>query len=693
MAAPNSRLQFRLQESSNAAFAQTGLKQKEAMLARLRSSPDLPSLPPVALQVIDRASDPNCQTDELSRIVCQDPALCAKILRTVNSAMYGLRQPVGSIPAAVRFLGIHPLRSLVLTVSLASMRQTSLSAEMRQTYWRVSMAGALAARHLAVRGRRPAPDTDLVAGLVRDLGMLVLSQLFPTKYQTILSTSPIILSGFQCELEEEALQLNHAEASAELLRLWRLPEEIIEPVRHHHDWVRGTQLTGILRDRAQLLYFATQIGQLQLTVDRPMLVREVLTVAREHFSMLEPELRAFLEKLQAQMEEFASILQVDLGDVLDYSDVLNRGVEEVSRLTSKASPTPSSSHDASLGAHQDRTIPGGRRLDPAHPSEASQAGGDATVAGQGAQRVEGSSYDRTDLDELMNRLFQKPTRPGTLGVLDGYEIVEVIGCGGMGVVFRAVDTRLQRTVAIKTLRPHLASNQAAISGFMHEGRAVASLTHENIVRVYAVGETTGLPYLVMEHVPGITLRDRLQREAPLPLAEIIRVGLQTASGLSLAHANGLVHHDIKPGNLLLEESSGRVKIVDFGLVQVADRDHPSLRGRVAGTPHYMSPEQIDGKTVDQRSDMFSLGCVLYTASTGRLPFDANTTREILQATLECELPPVRNLNASLPVWLEEILAGLLTKDPARRYPSAADMRRVFLGRWAQLLITRQTAKS
>ena len=109
--------------------------------------------------VIDRASDPNCQTEELSRIVCQDPALCAKILKTVNSAMYGLRQPDASIPSAVLFLGIHPLRSLVLTISLASMRQSSLSAEMRKTYWRVSMAGALTARRLAVRGRRPAPDS------------------------------------------------------------------------------------------------------------------------------------------------------------------------------------------------------------------------------------------------------------------------------------------------------------------------------------------------------------------------------------------------------------------------------------------------------------------------------------------------------------------------------------------------------
>jgi chemotaxis protein MotA len=208
--------------------------------------------------------------------------------------------------------------------------------------------------------------------------------------------------------------------------------------------------------------------------------------------------------------------------------------------------------------------------------------------------------------------------------------------------------------------------------------------------VYTVGETGGVPYLVMEYIEGVSLAERLLREAPLPLPEIIRVGLQTASGLSVAHAGGLVHRDIKPANLLLEEATRRVKIVDFGLAKIADRVQLSRPGTLLGTPDFMSPEQAEGKPTDSRSDMFSLGSVLYVASTGQMPFDADSDLGVLRAICETHPVPVRAVNPVLPGWLEELIAGLMTKDPARRYPTASELKRLLLSRWARLYRSRGT---
>jgi serine/threonine-protein kinase len=259
----------------------------------------------------------------------------------------------------------------------------------------------------------------------------------------------------------------------------------------------------------------------------------------------------------------------------------------------------------------------------------------------------------------------------------------------MGAVFRANDRGLQRPVAIKVLLPHRADDSHAQSQFLREGRAVANLTHENIVQVYAVGEARGIPYLVMEFVKGTTLADRLRQEAPLRLPDILRLGLDTASGLSAAHAKGFVHRDIKPANLLVEAGTGRVKIADFGLVQMAGQSRSSQLGKLIGTPYFMSPEQAEGLQPDRRSDMFSLGSVLYLACTGRLPFEGNDLLTVLRAVCESSPPPVRTLNSALPAWLEEVVAGLLTKDPARRFPTAAELRRLLLVRWARLVSGRE----
>ena len=189
-------------------------------------------------------------------------------------------------------------------------------------------------------------------------------------------------------------------------------------------------------------------------------------------------------------------------------------------------------------------------------------------------------------------------------------------------MLKARDAKLERLVAVKVLNPDLASNGPARARFLREARSAAAVTHEHVVTIHAVDEANEMPFLVMEYILGVSLEDRIQRSGHLKVEEILRIGMQAASGLAAAHAQGVVHRDIKPSNILLENGVERVKITDFGLARVVHEAQLTQSNIVAGTPQYMSPEQARGELVDHRSDLFSLGCVLYAMCVGRSPFRA-----------------------------------------------------------------------
>jgi serine/threonine protein kinase len=281
--------------------------------------------------------------------------------------------------------------------------------------------------------------------------------------------------------------------------------------------------------------------------------------------------------------------------------------------------------------------------------------------------------------------FLRPTdQPGLLGLLGQYEVQEEIGRGGMGVVFKALDPALSRVVAIKVLSPFLASSATARRRFVRESRAAAAVCHDHIVAVHGVHEENGLPYLVMQYIPGESLQARLDRTGPLEVVEIVRIGYQTAAGLAAAHAQGLIHRDIKPANLLLENGLARVKITDFGLARMADDVQLTQNGTVTGTPEYMAPEQARGEPVDHRADLFSLGSVLHALCTGRPPFRGSTAVAVLRQVSDQVPPPVRSLNPEVPAWLEALVARLLAKDPADRCQSAAEVAALLEGYLAHL---------
>jgi serine/threonine-protein kinase len=243
----------------------------------------------------------------------------------------------------------------------------------------------------------------------------------------------------------------------------------------------------------------------------------------------------------------------------------------------------------------------------------------------------------------------------------------------MGVVLKAHDVALNRNVAIKVLLAPLAASGAARRRFLREARAAAAVVHEHVVAVHAVDEARGLPYLVMEYVPGRSLQERIDRDGPLSLTEVLRIGMQTAAGLAAAHAQGLVHRDVKPANILLENGVERVRLTDFGLARAVADAALTQSGVVAGTPQYMAPEQARAEAVDHRADLFSLGSTLYAMCTGHPPFRAESAVAVLRRVSDDTPRPVRELNPDVPEWLAAVIARLHAKDPVRRYQSAAEV--------------------
>jgi serine/threonine protein kinase len=275
------------------------------------------------------------------------------------------------------------------------------------------------------------------------------------------------------------------------------------------------------------------------------------------------------------------------------------------------------------------------------------------------------------------------TRPDAIGRIGHYEVLQVLGRGGFGIVFRAFDEVLQRVVALKVMAPQLAATSPARKRFLREARSSAQVRHENVVQVYEIGEQP-LPYLAMEFIPGETLQQKLDRVGPLDVPEVLRIGRQIAEGLAAAHATDLIHRDIKPGNVLLEGGQDKVKITDFGLARTADDASISQSGIIAGTPMYMAPEQAQGQTLDQRADLFSLGSVLYQMVAGRPPFRASTAVAVLKRVAEDTPRAIREIIPETPQWLCDIIAKLHAKNPDDRYQSAREVADVLADCEAQL---------
>src|SRR5215813_708513 len=270
--------------------------------------------------------------------------------------------------------------------------------------------------------------------------------------------------------------------------------------------------------------------------------------------------------------------------------------------------------------------------------------------------------------------------------LGHYRVVTKLGAGGMGEVYLAVDTKLDRKVALKILAPDVASHRDRMERFVREAKAAAALNHPNIAHVYEIGEDNGVNFIAMEFVDGVTLREKIYQERT-ELPKLLSFLQHTAAGLARAHAAGIVHRDLKPDNIMITRD-GHAKVLDFGLAKLVARQafsgslsseivtvtlpQQSSPGVVVGTVGYMSPEQAQAKPIDQRSDIFSFGCLLYESATGRRPFQGDSTVDTLHKIIHEPAPAITDFNPSAPPELQRIIRKCLAKEPEKRYQTIRD---------------------
>jgi serine/threonine protein kinase len=279
-------------------------------------------------------------------------------------------------------------------------------------------------------------------------------------------------------------------------------------------------------------------------------------------------------------------------------------------------------------------------------------------------------------DTMAKQLLQPPSHPEMLGRLGRYEIERLVGSGGMGVVFKAYDSELHRSVAIKMLAPHLSGSRSARERFAREARAAAAIVNDHVVPIHNVETEHATPYLVMQYIAGHSLQARLDRDGPLDVCEILRIGMQVAIGLAAAHAQGLIHRDVKPSNIMLDENVARALLTDFGLARTQDEACLTRSGFHPGTPNYMSPEQVRGEELDGRSDLFSLGCVLYALCTGHPPYRADSGYAVMRRITDEQPRSIRDQNPLIPEWLERVVMRLLEKDREARFQSAEGLAQI-----------------
>lgn len=279
-----------------------------------------------------------------------------------------------------------------------------------------------------------------------------------------------------------------------------------------------------------------------------------------------------------------------------------------------------------------------------------------------------SLADTTDVIRGSEPAFAPPAAAAAPPTIGGYTVVGLIGQGGMGRVYLARDERLHREVAIKVLHPSKARDPIATRRFLREGRAAAAVDHPHVMTIHQVGEEQGLPYIVMQRLVGRTLKQARQAEGRLPLAEVLRIGRETAEGLAAAHAKGLVHRDIKPDNIFLQEPRGQVRIIDFGLAVTGKEGglDVTVDGSIVGTPAYMSPERIEGHDLDAKSDLFGLGVILYELLADRLPFEGNSLVSILAAISHGHPSDLRTLAPEVPEPVARLVMRLIAHDKADR---------------------------
>ena len=610
----------------------------------------LPTPPAVALQVVKAASDPDSSPREIAAILSRDPVLCGKVLKAVNSCIFGTgKQTIASVDWAVVNLGVNALRSLVLGLSLPVAQSGRKLNPAQRDFWIGSVSGAILAMELSAKLGGGTPGLDLVAGLLRDLGLLAMYDSESGGWDRYHALPIEELLADPCGAEERIFGVHHVEVSVRILENWKLPPDIIEPIRHHHSTQSINRSCRSWQQRAELLQFVEWLVKLDQVVEVPHLLRELLKRAEMGYGLSQSELIAFLQAVEPKITEFNRLLDLDLHEMPCHADILTKGCETLVNLTIQSHFTGLNKISADPVALETHAI----------------------LANEKTANIGMAQTRRTtaiDLPPFTAAMMAQASQNGFQ--LDGYQIRRELGRGAMGVVFHGFDPALNREVAVKVMAPEFAHSEEARLRFAREAQSLAAIRNEHVVGVFDFGVGDGLPYLVMEYIQGGSLEDRLAKSELLSWDQIVLFGSQIARGLAAIHDRGIVHRDIKPANVMIESGRQIAKISDFGLARGSEHGQLTQTGALIGSPLFMSPEMLDGVTVGPESDLFSLGSVFYQMGTGRLPFDAVSIAAIFRKiTLDMPPEPIQ-FRPDLPREFNDLVMEMLRKNPRERIGDA-----------------------
>lgn len=306
--------------------------QQDALLNKILNDPKLPSAPFVALKIVEQASKPDCEVEEIVKLLSADPAICAQLLKILNSCIYSLSYTVTSVQRAVTILGLHPLRSIVLGLALPALQNKMKKDDGLRRYWKVSVAGAIIARELALLQNDPLHEEAFICGLLCDLGRVILQQTIPKSYEPVWAGQLRAEGEALCAWEQRNIGLDHPTVSAGLLKRWRLPNELVAPVLHHHSVYDTEEMPPHIQKRTALLDFSQQIACMDELKQNDVLKR-LIDEANENFRMDKAQFNRFLMNVRPKIEAFANLLNVDIGQCPNYTEVLSQGSIELHRLS------------------------------------------------------------------------------------------------------------------------------------------------------------------------------------------------------------------------------------------------------------------------------------------------------------------------------------------------------------------------
>ncbi|MCB2181777.1 MAG: HDOD domain-containing protein [Desulfobulbaceae bacterium] len=592
----------------------------------------LPSLSIIALKLVRMAADDATCVETLVNLIKEDPALSARLIRLANSAFFRTKVSISSLPQAVNRVGFQRLRMMALSLSLRdSFPMGKVGSMDYERFWQTSICRALLTSSLARHLKTCDQDDAFTAGLTLELGLLVFFDLFiRDKEKDVDLTGKSLYSLLNWQYDKYGI--DHRQIGKELLRQWNFPDDTIE-------CQQLSCLENIKESTSELARVSCLAMELTwLIFQQPDAYQPIFTQALKIFGLQPDEIDTILQKNFIQFQEIANSLISSPSDEADMTQLMVQAHNVIGRILDDVPVEASDSLQQQV------------------------LNADKKISCKAAGKKESG-------------LLAKGTT-----LFDRYCIEKLLGKGSMGYVYLAYDNNLTRKVAIKMLRlDRLHSDdekKLARNYFLQEARVTGNLNHGHITTVYDIGIDKGSPYFIMEYIEGENLQEHMDKRLNFSLPEKISIISMVARALSYAHQRGIIHRDIKPTNIMILKNR-LPKITDFGIARVMEaKALPHLKklvpdGGFFGTPRYMSPEQIMGKKLDNRTDIFSLGVLAYHWISNEIPFKGANVTEVLKAVLKKTPAPLSDISEA-DRELEKIINLAMEKSPKKRFQNIED---------------------